>query len=241
MSRLLSPLSALYAALLVTLAGCDKPPADTPSTPDEEIPVIDEGATVADETIAATDASLPSEEASVTDGTAASPDDAVAATDVAAIPAEEPAATEPLGAPADTDETALARPDATALPSDTLGDESTLEALLGEREIPYPIYPDGTRYRVGGENGLRIVLFETGDGFEEVDTFYQQHAETSGMPRLIGMDDYVRYARSGDEGADDPWATHRPGIVIHRFRDDEERAAVGAGEEARTNIIVSFF
>jgi|GEM_PF-927809 len=126
---------------------------------------------------------------------------------------------------------------ATALPPDTLGDEQTLEALIDGDEIPYPVYPNGAKYRVGGENGLKVVLFETEDSFDEVDAYYSDLSDDAGMPRLAGMSDYVRYARSGDDA--DPWATHLPGIVIHRF-EDGEREAVGADESARTNIIMSF-
>jgi hypothetical protein len=111
-------------------------------------------------------------------------------------------------------------------------------AIIGGSEIPYPIYPNGSRYRVGGENGLRIVLYQTEDPFEEVDRFYQSKAQEVGMPRLSGMDDYVRYA-TGEEDLD-PWGTTRPGIVIHQFNNDKERAAVGADREALTNIIMSF-
>lgn len=132
-----------------------------------------------------------------------------------------------------------AEPDtAAALPADTLGDDETLDALVDESEIPYPVYPNGEKYRVGGENGLKIVLFETTDSFEEVDAYYGDRAEEAGMPRLAAMEDYVRYSRDGDD--EDPWATHRPGIVIHRFQDDEARDAVGADPTARTNIILSY-
>lgn len=120
-------------------------------------------------------------------------------------------------------------------------DTSTLDQLTQVYEstdLPYPVYPNGSRYRVGGENGLRIVVFQTEDSFAEVDAYYQNVSEESGMPRLMAMNDYVRYSReSGDE---DPWATYRPGIVIHEFNDDIERQAVGARLDARTNIIMSF-
>ena len=125
-----------------------------------------------------------------------------------------------------------------SIPADTLGDPETLDALVDEGEIPYPVYPNGAKYRVGGENGLKIVLFETTDSFEEVDAYFGDRAEEAGMPRLAAMNDYVRYSRETDD--DDPWATHRPGIVIHRFGDDEARDAVGADPSARTNIIMSY-
>ena len=118
------------------------------------------------------------------------------------------------------------------------GDVDALTAVFGATEIPYPVYPNGSKYRVGGENGLMIVVFQTEDSFDEVDAYYQNHSEEAGMPRLLGMNDYVRY--SSDTTDEDPWATYRPGIVIHEFDDDSERQAVGAREGARTNIIMSF-
>lgn len=111
-------------------------------------------------------------------------------------------------------------------------------AIIGGSEIPYPIYPNGSRYRVGGENGLKIVLYQTKDPFEKVDQYYRSKAQEVGMPRLSAMADYVRYAIGEDD--QDPWGTERPGIVIHQFNDDRERAAVGADQEALTNIIMSF-
>jgi hypothetical protein len=91
---------------------------------------------------------------------------------------------------------------------------------------------------VGGENGLKIVVFETTDSFEQVDGFYRDAAQVTGMPRLVALNDYVRYSSSDVDK--DPWATFRPGIVIHEFKDDDEREAVGADNDARTNIIMSF-
>ncbi|MDB4223144.1 hypothetical protein N9850_05185 [Granulosicoccus sp.] len=111
-------------------------------------------------------------------------------------------------------------------------------AIDGATQIPYPVYPNGNKYRVGGENGLKIVLFETSDSFEEVDEFYRNLAQSEQMPRMLAMNDYVRYSTKSDDV--DPWATYRPGIVIHQFNDDTERRAVGADEKALTNIILSF-
>jgi hypothetical protein len=111
-------------------------------------------------------------------------------------------------------------------------------AIGGATQIPYPVYPNGNKYRVGGENGLKIVLFETSDSFEEVDEFYRNLAQSEQMPRMLAMNDYVRYSTASDDV--DPWATYRPGIVIHQFNDDTERRAVGADEKALTNIILSF-
>ena len=117
-------------------------------------------------------------------------------------------------------------------------DGSTTVAVDGASEIPYPVYPNGSKYRVGGEHGLKIVVFETQDTFEEVDKFYKTVAEPSTMPRLVAMNDYVRYSSNAND--QDPWATYRPGIVIHQFNDESERSAVGAKSESRTNIIMSY-
>ncbi|NND91419.1 MAG: hypothetical protein HKN42_11190 [Granulosicoccus sp.] len=117
-------------------------------------------------------------------------------------------------------------------------DDSGASAVMGASEIPYPVYPNGSKYRIGGENGLKIVLFETTDSFEEVDEFYQNASQKRGMPRLTAMNDYVRYSSGADDR--DPWATYRPGIVIHEFNDDQERRAIGAGKKAQTNIIMSY-
>ena len=127
---------------------------------------------------------------------------------------------------------------APVLIEDSIQSESAVAAVGGASEIPYPVYPNGAKYRVGGENGLKIVVFQTEDSFEQVDEFYKSKAGKSGMPRLIAMSDYVRYSSSSDD--QDPWATYRPGIVIHQFNDDDERLAVGAEDSAQTNIIMSF-
>lgn len=115
---------------------------------------------------------------------------------------------------------------------------TALAAVFGASEIPYPVYPNGQKYRVGGENGLKIVVFQTDDAFDEVDAYYSDIKENAGMARLLAMQDYVRYADSETDA--DPWATHKPGIVIHQFNDEVERKAVGASPTARTNIIMSF-
>ncbi len=118
------------------------------------------------------------------------------------------------------------------------GDHNPLSAVLGASEIPYPMYPNGTKYRVGGENGLKIVVFQTEDPFHKVDDFYNGLSDNAGMARVMAMSDYVRYT-NGTEDLD-PWATHLPGIVIHEFGDEEARQAVGASTQAKTNIIMSF-
>jgi|GEM_PF-1132333 len=114
----------------------------------------------------------------------------------------------------------------------------TPSAVLGATDIPYPVYPNGSKYRVGGENGLKIVVYQTDDDFEQVDAYYRDATNPSAMPRLQAMQDFVRYSRVVTD--DDPWATYRPGIVIHEFSDNGERRAVGARATARTNIILSF-
>lgn len=127
-------------------------------------------------------------------------------------------------------------PDANELDLDA--PNSALAAVFGASEIPYPVYPNGQKYRVGGENGLKIVVFQTDDDFESVDDYYSQVKDNAGMARLMAMQDYVRYTNAGTDS--DPWATHKPGIVIHQFNDEGERKAVGASPTARTNIIMSF-
>lgn len=116
--------------------------------------------------------------------------------------------------------------------------ENALAAVVGASEIPYPVYPNGTKYRVGGENGLKIVVFQTEDPFHKVDDYYNGLSDNEGMSRLMAMADYVRYSQGTEDI--DPWATHLPGIVIHEFGDDESRQAVGASTVAKTNIIMSF-
>jgi len=117
-------------------------------------------------------------------------------------------------------------------------DTNPLSAVLGASEIPYPVYPNGTKYRVGGENGLKIVVFQTEDSFEKVDRYYNDVSDNSGMARIAAMNDYVRYSREAQDI--DPWATHKPGIVIHEFENETSRQAVGASAIAKTNIIMSF-
>ena len=117
-------------------------------------------------------------------------------------------------------------------------ENTPLEAIVGASEIPYPMYPNGTKYRVGGENGLKIVVFQTEDSFDKVDDYYNNLTDNSGMARIAAMNDYVRYSREAEDL--DPWATHKPGIVIHEFDDQSSRQAVGASAVAKTNIIMSF-
>jgi len=119
-----------------------------------------------------------------------------------------------------------------------LTDENPLAAVVGASEIPYPMYPNGTKYRVGGENGLKIVVFQTEDSFEKVDSYYNTLSGNAGMARIAAMSDYVRYSSEAEDV--DAWATHKPGIVIHQFENETSREAVGASAMAKTNIIMSF-
>ena len=117
-------------------------------------------------------------------------------------------------------------------------EDNPLAAVVGASEIPYPMYPNGTKYRVGGENGLKIVVFQTEDPFHKVDDYYNGLSDNEGMARVMAMADYVRYTNGTQDL--DPWATHLPGIVIHEFEGEEDRQAVGASAVAKTNIIMSF-
>lgn len=133
---------------------------------------------------------------------------------------------------ADTDNTLLEVP-AVFKPD---GEESV--AIAGTSGIPYPIFPEAQQYRIGGQDGLHIVLFETSASFDEVDSFYQRHQENNGMSRLQAMSDYVRYTT--DEHGSDAWDNNKPGIVIHGFQDQSEAVQTGAEPDSRTNIIISF-
>lgn len=122
-----------------------------------------------------------------------------------------------------------------SVPADQIGTDKSLASVLGAVDIPYPVYPNSSKYRIGGENGLKIVLFQTEDSFEQVDAFFQSQAN---LPRLSAMTDYVRYSINPDD--QDPWETTNPGIVIHQFNDADERQTLGADGDAVTNIIMSF-
>lgn len=122
------------------------------------------------------------------------------------------------------------------------GDKQARIAVTGSNAIPYPIYPEAKQYRIGGENGLQVVLFETSDSFEDVDKFYKRYGGSQGYARLVGMADYVRYdtTRESASSSADAWKNDKPGIVIHSFSDSDEAAQSGARPDARTNIIVSY-
>lgn len=113
--------------------------------------------------------------------------------------------------------------------------QSDAEENLKPEDIPYPLYPNGSSYRIGEEGTLHVILFQTEDSFEQVDTYYRERVK---LPRLSAMGDYVRYSTS--EADIDPWETSQPGIVIHKFNNESEREAVGADKSANTNIIMSF-
>ena len=121
-------------------------------------------------------------------------------------------------------------------------DQQNRIAITGSDAIPYPIYPDAKQYRIGGENGLHVVLFETSASFEEVDSFYKRYSGNKGYSRLVGMADYVRYdtTREAATSNSDAWKNDKPGIVIHGFSDQNEAMQSGATPGARTNIIVSY-
>lgn len=117
-------------------------------------------------------------------------------------------------------------------------DGSETIAIAGTSGIPYPVFPEATQYRIGGEDGLHIVLFETTASFDEVDSFYQRHQENGGMSRLQAMNDYVRY--TAGENDSDAWDNNKPGIVIHGFQNQNEAVQTGADPDSKTNIIISF-
>lgn len=245
MSKPTSLLFGLCGAALLALGGCSRDEDERPA--DESLEAIESAisgeradARPDEPTLAAagTEAGSGAGTASATDATAPEAGElaATAAPDAEVVAGASETAAEAapaLGAALPAGERA-----SDALPPDTRGDDRSLAPLVDEGEIPYPVYPNGSKYRVGGENGLMIVLYETTDSFDEVDAYYRARSGEAGMPRLAGMSDYVRYGASLDDN--DPWATHRPGIVIHRFADEGEREAVGAGESARTNIIISY-
>ena len=117
-------------------------------------------------------------------------------------------------------------------------DDQQTAAIEGTAEIPYPIFPEAKQYRVGGENGLQVVLFETEASFSDVDAFYRRYIHKKGLSRISAMSDYVRYAASSDDI--DAWATDKPGIVIHGFETEQEANKYGAEGTSLTNIIVSY-
>jgi len=141
--------------------------------------------------------------------------------------------------PVNTDEKLVSTNEFSANTNDQVAQENPLAAVNGASEIPYPMYPNGTKYRVGGENGLKIVVFQTEDSFDQVDNYYKKLSTNEGMARIAAMTDYVRYSSAVED--QDAWATHRPGIVIHEFDDENAREAVGASAMAKTNIIMSFW
>ncbi len=122
--------------------------------------------------------------------------------------------------------------------SDAEHSDQQMAAIEGTAEIPYPIFPEAKQYRIGGENGLQVVLFETQASFSDVDAFYRRYIHKKGLSRISAMSDYVRYAANADDI--DAWATDKPGIVIHGFETEQEANRYGAERTSLTNIIVSY-
>lgn len=132
---------------------------------------------------------------------------------------------------------------------------------VGWDKIPYPIYPNGSRYRIGGEQGMKIIAFETTDSFQAVDRYYQNLAEKKGYTRTSLMADFVEYRARLDEWRDQPvkvdvaLATRndaarsahitsmmldQPAIIIHRFVDADDALQYGADAQSQTNIIMRY-
>jgi len=241
-------LTIFCVSVLLSACGDDAPQttAETNITDEVEQAVAQTGSTLADQT-EQTSETVAASVTEVANAAEEKSEDLSAAVADTAANASEELATATANAEAIVSDAATTVEQATDAAQNTLAetvtataetdsDYTATDAVFGD-ELPYPVYPNGRKYRVGGENGLKIVVFETEDAFAEVDNFYQQITSSAGMERLEAMSDYVRYSQDGDE---DPWATHRPGIVIHQFNDDQERAAVGAAAESMTNIIMSY-
>lgn len=109
-------------------------------------------------------------------------------------------------------------------------------------EIPFPVYPNSTRYRIGGEQGLKIALFETTDEFALVDAYYTRMASAAGLDRNMYMGDLVNYSQPHEEAVNEHFASlpQLPGILIHTFINPIDATLIGAGQNARTNIIISY-
>ncbi len=122
-------------------------------------------------------------------------------------------------------------------------DASDNNSLLpSSQQVEFPEYPAAERYRIGGENGLKIVVFETQDSFEQVDAFFSQQAQAYDLKRLSTTLDYVKYTatHAGGSAADDAWDASMPGIVIHAFLNADDAVGYGASPESKTNIILSY-
>lgn len=141
-------------------------------------------------------------------------------------------------------------------------DSSNTNSLMpSSKHAEFPEYPAAERYRIGGENGLKIVVFETQDSFEQVDAFFNQQAQAYGLTRLTTTLDYVKYTKAneatstingGTSGAgalsgfadsirdDDAWDASMPGIVIHTFLNADDAVGYGASPDSKTNIILSY-
>ncbi len=122
-------------------------------------------------------------------------------------------------------------------PSDNSG------LLFTSRSSDYPTYPSAERYRIGGENGLKIVVFETTDSFADVDAYFSEQSVDYQLERSATTLDYVKYTFKGDTkktDTPDPWDIASPGIVIHTFLNSDDAVGYGASPASKTNIIVSY-
>lgn len=124
-------------------------------------------------------------------------------------------------------------------------DETIDWRLAIENEIPFPLYPNGTRYRIGGERGMKIVLFETTDDFSTVDAYYDQQSAANGLARKQLTQDYVQYlqpqtSEDANQTGPESQSDAQPGVVIYEFLNADEALKLGAAPESRTNIIISF-
>lgn len=125
------------------------------------------------------------------------------------------------------------------VPINLLSPPVTVASMPHALEVPYPLYPNGTKYRIGGESGLKIVAYETIDDFTAVDKYFTEQASKKGLSRHPVMSDYVRYEKGGGRGID-PWEPGRPGVIIHTFTDESEALSYGAAPDSKTNIIISY-
>lgn len=149
--------------------------------------------------------------------------------------------TDTVGIPQDTSTEMAAGSDSIAAKQqyriDLLSPPVSIATLPDTLDVPYPLYPNGSRYRIGGENGLKVVLYETTDTFSAVEKFFNNQADKKGLSRQLVMSDYVRYSTAVTH---DPWTNALPAIVIHEFVNPADATNYGAAPDARTNIIMSF-
>ncbi len=136
-----------------------------------------------------------------------------------------------------------AMPDTVALTTDVVhvpedAGETIQWRVASEQDIPFPLYPNATRYRIGGQNGLKLALFETTDEFGDVDHFYAEKATKTGLLRQQIMPDYVQYGELS--GAQPAITEENPGVLIYAFFDAREAQQAGATPNARTSIIIIY-